>query len=319
MYAYSNLGSVALEAGDPAAALQHFEASNDIARQIAGDNPGEAFGWIELREGLSWSGSTLAALGDLAGARSRYVDAVEAAERARAIADTPVQVFEWAQEMMQLAGANRKLGRRDAAEALYGEALQALEQSVAHDPENARWRREEARTHYRLAELALLAARPERADIHLAGALEGFHQLVSQDPTNLKFRQDRIDAWRLDAERWLAAGKTGLAEERLNGIRSEFESGLDESGLASVRFGRARADELLGRLHAARGEPAAAATAWQRALDTLPAAEQSELEEVALRARLLHHLGRDAEAESLRIRLVESAFRDPLFPLPENS
>lgn len=319
MYAFSNLGSVALEAGRPAEALAHFEASNEIARQIAEDSPGEAFGWIELREGLSWSGSTLAALGDLADARTRYAEAVEAAERARAISDSPVQRFEWAQEVMQLAGANRQLGEGDAARALYAEALRALALSVEHDPDNARWRREAARTHYRLAELALLAADFELADDHLAAALEEFDHLVSQDPTNLKFRVDRVGARRLDAERWLAAGDSDLAMERLARVRAEFESELAASNVATARFESAQADELLGRLYTARGEPARAETAWRRALDTLPPADRCELQEAAVRARLLHHLGRDAEAAPLRARLAGSAFRDPVFPLPENS
>ena len=105
MYAFSNLGSVALEAGRPADALANFEASNDIARRIANANPDDTYGWIELREGLSWSGTTLTALGDLEGARSRYAEAVDAALRARALDDSPVLRFEWAQEVTLLAGA----------------------------------------------------------------------------------------------------------------------------------------------------------------------------------------------------------------------
>jgi tetratricopeptide (TPR) repeat protein len=319
MYAFSNLGSVALEAGNPDQALRHFDASNAIARQIAEENPGAAFGWIELREGLSWAGSALAALGDLAGARSRYADAVEAAERARAISDTPVQQFEWAQEKMQLASASRELGEAALARELYVEALRVLELTVAHDPENARWLREAARTRYRLAELALIAADLEQTGLHLEAALEGFQYLVGQDPTNLKFRVDRVGAWRLDADRRLAAGEADLAMERLLAIRSEFESELADSEVASVRFESARADELFGRLLAAQGEQTGAETAWRRGLDTLPPADRCELQEAAVRVRLLYHLGREAEAAPLRSRLAESAFRDPAIPLPENS
>lgn len=319
MYAFSNLGSVALEAGNPGAALEHFEASNGIALQIAEASPDEAYGWIELREGLSWSGSTLAALGDLAGARSRYEDAVEAAERVRAISDTPVQLFEWGQELMQLASANRQLGDSEAARELYGKSLQVLEQTVEHDPENARWRRDLARIHYRLAELALLAGEAGTVDYHLAAALEGFQHLVGQDPTNLKFRVDRVGVWRLDAERWLAAGETDLAMERLQLVRSEFESELAESNVASARLESAQADELLGRLFSMQAKSAEAEVAWLRALESLPPAERCDLRESAVRARLLHHLDRHVEAEPLRTRLAEAAFRDPTFPLPENS
>lgn len=319
MYAFSNLGSVALEAGRTAEALTHFEASNDIARRIANDEPDEAFGWIELREGLSWSGSTLAALGDLEGARSRFAEAVDAALRARAIDDSPVLRFEWAQEVTQLAGAHRDLGDVREARSLYGDALEAFERAAEHDPANARWQREVWRAHFRIAELALAVGTYEAVGPHLEAALAGFDRLVEQDPTNLKFRLDLVSSWRLDAERWLAANQADRALERALQAQAEVAALLRQSEAGTARLESAMTAETLGRLRWARGDRAAAETAWLNALDTLPPAEQCDLLEAAVRARLLLHLGREREAAPLRARLEASGFRDPVFGLQENS
>jgi tetratricopeptide (TPR) repeat protein len=277
MYAHSNLGSVALEAGDAARALVQFDASNEIARRIAEERPDEAFGWVELREGLSWSGSALMALGDLEGARDRYAEAVEAAVRARGIDDSPVLRFEWAQEVMQLAGANRDLGDRRFARALFLDALAALEQVTAHDPENARWRREVARTRFRLAELALSDADLVRAGSHIEAALEQSDGLAGRDPTNLNFRVDRVAVLRVDAERWLAQGEVERALEQALRAKAEIASVLAESDVATARLEGVQTDELLGRLQAARGEREAATAAWQSALAGLPPADRCDL------------------------------------------
>jgi tetratricopeptide (TPR) repeat protein len=319
MYAFSNLGSVALEAGRPADALANFEASNDIARRIADENPDDAYGWVELREGLSWSGTALTALGDLEGARSRYAEAVDAALRARAIDDSPVLRFEWAQEVTLLAGAHRDLGDEQQARALYGDALEAFEWASEHDPGNARWQREAWRAHFRLAELALALGAHEGAGPHLDAALEGFDQLVSQDPTNLKFRLDRVSVWRIDAERRLAAGEIERALERALQARAEAGAVLRQSEAGTARLEGAMTGETLGRLRLALGERDKAESAWLDALDMLPPAARCDLLEAAVRARLLLHLGRDGEAAPLRARLEESGFRDPVFGLPENS
>ena len=182
--------------------------------------------------------------------------------------------------------------------------------------------REEAmkRDHRRVgAELDLFAGAPETAFEHLAMALEGIEALVAQDPTNLKFRVDRAGVWRLDAEYWLAAGDPDRARERLDVLSAEFESVLDRSDATSVRFESALSDELLGRLEAAQDDASAAATAWRRALETLPPPDRCNLSEAALRAVLLRHLGRGGEAAELNARLAAAGFRDLAFTRPKNS
>ncbi|MBT8049591.1 MAG: TIR domain-containing protein [Gammaproteobacteria bacterium] len=316
MYAFSNLGSLALEQGRRVDALAYFEASNEIARRIARENPNDAYGWVELREGLSWRGSTLIALGDLEGARESFVESLEAADKARRLDASMNQQFEWAQQVMQLAGMHRLLGETDRAQRKYEEALTVFSEVVAHDPDNAVWRRELARTHLRLAELDLLQNDQASAARHVGASVSIARTLTEKDPTNLTYRVDYAVVLRVDAERLLSSGDTVSAMQRALAGHELVDAILQNSSAMAVRMESARAEEILGRLAAIEGDSQAAMDRWERALTRLPG-DNADLLETALRARLLHRLGRYDTASPLVQVLTEAGFADPMLSLPE--
>ncbi|MBT8040973.1 MAG: hypothetical protein KJN78_12055, partial [Gammaproteobacteria bacterium] len=316
MYAFSNLGSLALEQGRRVDALAYFEASNEIARRIARENPNDAYGWVELREGLSWRGSTLIALGDLEGARESFVESLEAADKARRLDASMNQQFEWAQQVMQLAGMHRLLGETDRAQRKYEEALTVFSEVVAHDPDNAVWRRELARTHLRLAELDLLQNDQASAARHVGASVSITRTLTEKDPTNLTYRVDYAVVLRVDAERLLSSGDTVSAMQRALAGHQLVDAILQNSSAMAVRMESARAEEILGRLAAIEGDSQAAMDRWERALTRLPG-DNADLLETALRARLLHRLGRYDTASPLVQVLTEAGFADPMLSLPE--
>lgn len=316
MYAFSNLGSIALEQDRNVDALAQFEASNEIARRMTRENPDGASGWIELREGLSWSGSTLFALGSLQASRDAFIASLAAAERARRLDDSPIQQFEWAQQAMQLAGSYRVLGEISLARLNYSNALDVFLEVVAHDPENAWWRRELARTHFRLGELDLTENDLERASGHLGASGTITAALTKRDPTNLNYRVDHAGFLRLDAERLAAVGRTAEALSRASAGHQLVDEVMREARATAARLEIARIEELLGRLAVIRGEAQDAADWWERALSRL-AEEDADLLELALRARLMYRLGLTEEAGSFVQTLIDAGFADPTLALPE--
>ena len=316
MYAFSNLGSLALEQGRRVDALAYFEASNEIARRIARENPDDAYGWFELREGLSWKGSALIALGDLQAARVSFVEALEAADEARRLDATMNQQFEWAQQVIQLAGIHRLLGETDRARRQYEEALTVFAEVVAHDPANAVWRRQLARTHLRLAELTLLESDQESAARHIGASVSITRNLTEKDPTNLAYRVDYAVALRVDAERLLSSGDRVSARNRAIAGHELVDAISQDSSAVAVRMESARAEEMLGLLAAIEGDAQAAMDWWERALSRLPK-DNATLLETALRARLLHRLGRYDTASPLVQVLVEAGLADPTLSLPK--
>ncbi|MGX9686119.1 CHAT domain-containing protein [Deinococcus wulumuqiensis] len=156
--------------------------------------------------------------------------------------------------MTSAAGLQEKLGNRDAAQALYRQALEMTVQYPGGAPLF-----EAALLHLRLAQLALTTDERTNAAEHFQQALTLSHEMYGENN-----HPNFVDIYHGQARLAMAAGNLQEAwESTLRGrdaLGALGELATPEMWIAS--------DELLGELHAARGEASLAVETLDRALNT---------------------------------------------------
>ncbi|HUR82812.1 MAG TPA: hypothetical protein VM733_18780, partial [Thermoanaerobaculia bacterium] len=225
----------------------------------------------------------------------------------RLVAREPQQM-QWkerlAYSMAYLARGLDSTGEKDAAIALLREELNIENELAARDAANVEWQRATAVTAAKIGRALTDRGDPASAIPLLSGAYGTIKTVRKLAPTRTSFAFDEASV-ATDYGRALSlrGDRRGVALLE-QALRITEENGAKPG--ANMHGGRAclyLGDALQ------RERPAAAVTAWERALRELPSLEQSkDPSQLAFRAQVLLRLKRESEARDVLARLRQSGY-----------
>ncbi|MBI5690023.1 MAG: serine/threonine protein kinase [Verrucomicrobia bacterium] len=322
-YAYSQQNLVAVEqkAGNHTAARTGHLAALEVLRKILLADPADAEARSGIANANSFLGSLAEANGELAEAARRFTEQVaQYEELSQSQGEIPNWRYKHADALSFQAAVHAVTGKRAGAAAALDRAHSLLEDLVAKEPQNSRWKNALVVVHLRTALLALAERDSPRARESVAAARRAAAELAGQEKSELRFQYRLATALRIEAELQFAAGQSEAAAT----AREAADTGdhlLRRPGIEDEHRGeRALAALLEGRLATAAGDPARARRHWQSAWDLVaPRVAESRdwrLLDPAARAALL--LARPDDASSIRRRL-EGLGYVPLEPWPAAS
>lgn len=313
-FAHSNLGSVARAKGDSVRALAEFRlAADSIGKELAG-KPADADAQANLAEIWSWIGSTLLDLGRLedseqasAKARDLLQPAHDAGKDLRASA-------RYADFSILLADVQIRRGNVASASELIESTRSILKRLVAHDPDNAAWRRAALiADFYRLSLLAPGQWSPANRQ-RLAEIISGIETMIEKDATNQIHWQTlaKMEQLRAQAALWQGDARTGLASSMsARELIAKAVAGGTRSPILALST--AQVEYTLGASQKAMGDTKAATQTWTAALKALGPEADDDLQMLAVRRLLAIELGQQEVATRISMRLAQAGFADPRF------
>lgn len=314
-YAYGNLGAVARERSAFEQALGYFQQSVDTVQPLVDKNPSKTQLRNLLSESWSWIGSTMLDLGRLGDAGQAFATSLAETRAAYEISGSPKHREEIADLLTFLAETRLLQGQSGEAVTLLQDALKIRSELVEFDPENTNWQQDRYRLMSNLVDVALATTWQSSARQQLAEVLSGLQQLIALDPSHTGYIQDVALSERLNA-------LVLVRDEQLDSAILEIEKANEriqalgaKSAMKNIKVDWVIIGETLGMVKAAAGDADGARAAWSDAIGILPPAEECDLIQKALRARLSYHLGLHAEAGKISAELRQSGFADPRYPL----
>ncbi|MCJ8191909.1 toll/interleukin-1 receptor domain-containing protein [Sphingomicrobium aestuariivivum] len=306
-YGASNLGTMELEAGNIASALEHFEHYVEVGDKLSDQQGRPASLEVELADGHSWIATSLGWLGripEAIAARKREMalyDRILAEDEDHAVARRR-RVYTAARLGQLLADT----GDTQAAAALFDEAVGDGEALLRADPDNAM--------------TATFLMNPLRARGMMRWA-QGSRQAARQDFTRTRQLLDDLTARDPDNEDWNVEGRTtlDLVEAMTVGAATPATM-LREATAAHDRLDPANpvhrwpivaALLVQGHAHDRRGDRAAARAAYRRAAATRFEGDQYDYRVAALQALAAERAGDGERARRLRADLASRGV-DPL-------
>lgn len=314
VYAYSNIGSIERERGNAPAALEHFGRAVEINEQLLQATPDDVYLGFELSQGYSWMGSAHLDLGQLDQSEGAFRASLAIVQDLAGRGLDARHVEKAADGAQLLAPVCKQKGQTEEAMQLIGGAAAAFERLLQRDPENARYQRGYYKAQHDLVDLGRLSGWSPELDEALQQAESGFSTLVQKEPGDVAMVQYLALTLRLEALREWDLDQPEAALTLIEAAQRWIDSQL-EQGRVYFRTAKQGAyiGETRGRLLAELGRHADARAAWADTLDTWLAGEVNEPTQLALKAQLLRHLERPAEAAQLVTRLESIGFRHPEF------
>ena len=210
--ARGRIGNVLLTLGDPAAALEQYQAALAISERLAAADPSNADWRRDLPVGHTKVGDVLLALGDVAGAEARYRAALAIEERLAA-EDPACDDRQWSVLVSheRLGDVLAARGNPGAALEEYRTALAAALPLAARDPNRTRRHSDLAVLHERVGRMLLKlgdtagALREHRAGLALA------EDLAARDPADADAQRTLIIGRIKIGETLMALGDAGAA------------------------------------------------------------------------------------------------------------
>jgi tetratricopeptide (TPR) repeat protein len=313
-YAASNLGSIAREQGDTDAALAYFADSVRIVERLIATVEGDGTDLrYELGEALSWLGSVHLDRGELPESEAAFERAMSTLRALHRQTGLPLHEQALGEKSQLFADVLVHRGRLADARAVLSEGRQACLALTRRDADNAFWRRCVYGNGALLAELSLLAGDREAAEPLIQESLEGFGHLLAEDSTDarlqLQLARVEITAARAGFQRTRPEPALALGLQAYQRARQSLPP---ENPPANALYWAASVGERYGRLQDQAGAPGAARLTWEEALALLGEGP-TMVQQRAVRALLLHHLGRDDEAAAIEGRLSQLGFSDPRY------
>lgn len=313
-YAFANLGSLAAARGEDDAAIGYFEGANAVVERLIADAPADVGLLLTRIENYSWLASIHQGRGALRDAKALHGKALQLTTQL--LASRPDDRRVQREEVLRQVFYGRILlqtGDLDEAEQVSRKALDRARALAALDPENARWQ-------WQLASVMEQASRVLRARGRYTEALS-MAEAGLEVTTALAAKAGDMDIGQL-TQLQLLAGKAACLLEA--GRLDESESALapllartrvpDEDSVNAVHYEIVLATGrlLAGRIEAARGHSDRAMQAWTAGLDLL-SPRAGDPGHRAVRAMLLHDLGRTEQAGQLAAELSQLGYADPGF------
>ncbi|MES2149157.1 MAG: winged helix-turn-helix domain-containing protein [Pseudomonadota bacterium] len=219
------LGQIEFDRNQWAQAERHFNDYSQFSDQLAALDPADADGWIEQSYAHNSLGSVALSRGAAAAAVPEF--ALSVALKTRALARTPGEPglsADLADSLSWQASAELKLGRLDAALALYQQELELVRPLHAARASDALWSHRLAFAHWHQAELQLARGRNREAGDALAAAATLLDAIVRQDRSNREWQMDlySVTLRRIDAE--AEGGDPAGLLARLEALRQQLRA-----------------------------------------------------------------------------------------------
>jgi len=310
-YAQSNVGSLREKQGDLEGALLAFDEVLSVRQSLLAEAPEDAAQLLDVAHSHNTVAVIHEKLGEMDEALEHFRADVDIEQRlaARDPANNR-QLASLAVSYAFLAAVREARGEDGEAAALLDEALRIRRRLAAHDPSNADWARELAVACLRAGQASFARGDLAAAEAGVREGRDALSRMLAQDPSNVDWR-------RMHASSLRAAANIALASSRAPDARRDAQAAADtlrqlldlDPADATVRVDLAKSLLVLGRVHAALGDPSGAAVVWNRALDAVAALKTPTAEALGERARALLHLGRGDEARSIVESLVKKGYR----------
>lgn len=215
--ALKKIGSVRIDKGNLAGAMQSYQAALKIARQLAEAQPTQVERQLEYAEILAFIGTTHWYKGELDPAQAAFQSGQAVLLRAQAHApDNEALIFQLATIDNNLGHVQEARGQLDDAGRQYRSMLALCQRLVSLDPANAEWSVHLGLAHNNLGKLALMRG-------HLAEAIAAYQaddaieaRLAKLDPRD-NVQQEKVAIARATLGRTLAL--TGKIETGISQLR----------------------------------------------------------------------------------------------------
>lgn len=311
-YSHSNLGSIAYAQGKHEDALREFRTAVQIQSQVLQKKPSDTAIASNLADSASWIGTILQELGRLSESQSAFMEAMNIIKPYHLSGkDTEASRLYAIIVLYQSEVAIRR-GDVASAKKLIDEAKGIFRELSLHDPSNSTWKNSLLSSDtYLLSLVARHDWTSTERDIQAHAGAE-FSSLIKADPSNLPFQINFLEIRRLGILDLLTQGNVQAAQEAAQRAWSEWQEAIKgRTQTAEALYAETRFQETIGTVFAANGEHEKAAAHWQESAQKLEASVNPDPAFLAIRRLLALNLGQDALAESLRVRLAESEYRDP--------
>ena len=312
-YADADLGVVLYDQRKFADAASQFDAALSVIEAIATAAPSDRGYRQGEAESLAWLADSERALGHLdraIGLRQRNVAIYN-------------QLFAQTGDVKyreHLIPALRALGNYYAEHGQTDLALSTIQLAVSQaglltavEPGNSRWREMEFRGQIDLASLQLKAGQRDQASALAASAFHTIDGLLRHPAPAAEWRIGLGNYLMLETKILLSAGFSDQALQTAQKAVTAVQSAHSVDKLADS-YRVARANRVLGDVENARGNIAAARSAWMTALSLIPADVPELPDEIAEHAAIFQRLGRSEQAMPLIERLGKMGFRSTPFP-----
>ena len=309
-YSDQNLAALYLELGDQDKALEYIKSAITNQRGLVADHPDNGDYVLELANALSWLGSTLEARREL----ESSVNVFSEAEGYLSVLNNREQdayvTAALCDIKLLLASGSKLTGAYQVTIEQFAEARDLYRELIAGDVTNALWQEGLARAHLGLGSSHVALGDAARGIEEFEAAIGILKTLVDEDPSNATFgirlalaHASLADSLSLQGRASGAKRHSGIAKKMIMKWSDSASSGITGSFRLALAWDHIGAvDQSLGKLDAARD-------AWLQALSILEATQQDALSHQALRARLLHRLGKTGEAAALEQEVIASGLK----------
>jgi tetratricopeptide (TPR) repeat protein len=307
LYAESNLGTLALRAGDTDAARDYFNNALAMARRLSATRPGEDSDF-ELAETISWLGALEATEGRLRAAIEHYEEVLSLRRRRLAAADDPTRRHDVARTLWLLAETRQQLGQPAQAYAALSESAQMFRELASYDPLNFDWQRQLAWTLTLLSGSGFASGHmtPSEALDRLETAATVLARITGDDTVELNRVAAAIDTSRSRIS--LMQGHPESAFASSDRAATVLQPLLQGSDRIRVRYLYAEAAYLRSESRRAGGDEAAAMTAAEEGLRDLGPLVDEPIQ-VYVFAALLARRARLPQADEWLSRVAASDYR----------
>ena len=311
-YAHSNLGSVARAQGHAEQALAEFRQAAELSERELAGKPGDAAAVSDLADIWSWIGSTSLDLGRLAESEQAFAKAVGLMRPLHELGKDPRMSSSYASLLLFQADTRIRQGKVTEAAQLLDAADAVYAKLVAHDRQNAGWRRASLMAGYYRVSMLAPDDWTDASRRRLTDVAAGFAELAAKDPTNQALWDIVAKVDRLQALGALAQGQLApalAAARRAQALMAKLVSGKDIN--PKLILGAAEVEETLGLATLAAADRAGAARLWSDALAKLGPEADDDLQTLALRRLLAIDTGHPDIAAAIAARLASAGYQDP--------
>ena len=305
----ANLGVVLYQQRRFGEAASQFKASVGMVRALAMADPRNDEYQKTLVEAIAWLSDSELANGELDAATQAREEQVALVNRLASGPNPDVsyrETLSWAQQKLGWLYSVR--GQRERAAEHFRASLDATEQLVGTEPDNAVWLDYSMSTHFAFAEALLRGG-------DVGGAAEQTEAGCAIDQSLLK-RNSTFPRWRVgERECWVLRAQVAL---RLGNGQAALDSARRGVAAANVahtaepatdKYGVSKAFLVLGDAERSLANRPAALDAWQRASRAFPADVAAKPSELEQHAAILERLGDTAGSQRIAARLSSMGYK----------
>ncbi|MBT8041336.1 MAG: TIR domain-containing protein [Gammaproteobacteria bacterium] len=309
-YSDQNLAALYLELGDHDKALEYIRSAITNQRTLVADHPDNGDYVLELANALSWLGSTLMARRELESSVGVFS---EAEGYLSVLSGQEMDAFVTAalcDIKLLLASSSMLTGKYEVTTRQLAEARDLYRELIVGDVTNALWQEGLARAHMGLGNTRVALGEALSGSENFKVAIEILQSLVEEDPSNATFSIRLALAQASMANSLSLQGRLAEASRHRDiamGMAATWSDHATRGITGSFRL--ALAWDHIGAVDQSLGDLEAAHAAWIRAFSILEDTQQDALSHQALRARLLHRLGKTEEAAALELEVIASGLK----------